>query len=275
MADNKKECSNSSCTKESCENCPSRTAIPKEPCNKYSSIKNVIGVVSGKGGVGKSTVTAMLARKLINEGYKVGILDADVTGPSIPKLFGLKGKLYQTEEGINPMVSAEGVKIISMNLLLDSEEDAVIWRGPVIAGIIKQFWSEVYWGELDFLLVDMPPGTGDVPLTVYQSLPINGIVVVTSPQDLVKMIVMKAFNMAEKMNVKVLGLVENYSYFECTECGKKLKIFGESGIDELADKLNVPVLAKLPIVPEIAQAEDAGVSFDELVKMNMDPFKNL
>lgn len=270
-----KQCSNTGCTAESCENCAHRNGggIPKEPLNAHSSIKKVIGIVSGKGGVGKSTVTSLLARKLANEGYKVGIMDGDITGPSIPMMFGVKGQLYGDERGIFPPESKEGIKIISMNLLLNSEEEAVILRGPVLAGVIKQFWTDVYWGELDYLLIDMPPGTGDVPLTVYQSIPVDGIVIVTSPQDLVKMIVMKACNMATQMNIPVLGIVENYSYFKCTDCGSILKIFGESGIDELAKEINTKVIAKLPIMPSIAKSADSGVAADEDLEIDLEPIK--
>ncbi len=268
-----RECSNTSCTEESCENCAHRSGagIQKEKLNSYSTIKKVIGIVSGKGGVGKSTVTSITARKLAAAGYKVGIMDADITGPSIPKMFGVSGTLYGTDKGIEPLVSEEGIKIISMNLLLNGEEEAVVLRGPVLAQVVKQFWTDVCWGELDYLLIDMPPGTGDVPLTVYQSIPVDGIVIVTSPQELVRMIVMKAYNMALKLNIPVLGLVENYSYFKCTDCGSILKIFGESGIDELAAELNTAVLAKLPIMPEIASAADAGKAADAEIEMNIEP----
>ena len=199
-----------------CEECKSKEScgIRKAPLNKESSIHKIIGIISGKGGVGKSTVTALIARRLASMGYSVGIMDADVTGPSVPAMFGIHGKVLSDENGIYPMVSQEGIKIISMNLLLDSEETPVIYRGPVVASIIKQFYSDVIWGNLDYLLIDMPPGTGDVPLTVYQSIPIDGVVMVTSPQNLVKMIVMKAVNMASKMSVPLLGIIENYSYFK-------------------------------------------------------------
>ena len=265
---------NSSGCNGNCEGCASKgscNTIPKEQLNSYSSVKKVIGIVSGKGGVGKSTVTSIVARKLANEGYRVGIMDADITGPSIPRMFGVEGQLYGTEMGMEPAVSAEGVKIISMNLLLDTEEDTVILRGPVLAGVVKQFWTDVHWGELDYMLIDMPPGTGDIPLTIYQSIPIDGIVIVTSPQDLVRMIVMKAYNMAEKMNIPVLGLVENYSYFTCTDCGTRLKVFGESGIDKLAGELGIPVVAKLPIVPKIAEAADNGIAADIDTDINLAP----
>ncbi len=272
-----RECGNTSCTEESCENCAHRNSagIQKEPLNSYSKIGKVIGIVSGKGGVGKSTVTSLTARKLAAAGYKVGVMDADITGPSIPKILGVSGQLYGTDKGIEPMVSEEGIKVISMNLLLNGEEDAVIYRGPVLAQVVKQFWTDVCWGELDYLLIDMPPGTGDVPLTIYQSIPVNGIVIVTSPQELVRMIVMKAYNMASQMNIPVIGLVENYSYFKCTDCGSILKIFGESGIDELAGELNTPVLAKLPIMPELAKAADEGKAAQVELEMNLDPVINI
>lgn len=229
--------------------------------NAFSDIKRIIGIVSGKGGVGKSTVTCALARRLASMGYKVGIMDADITGPSIPRMMGIAERCEENDKGIVPPCSAERIKIISMNLLLKNEDDAVIWRGPVIANWVKQFYTDVYWGELDFLLVDMPPGTGDVPLTVFQSLPIDGIVLVTSPQSLVSMIVKKAYNMAAKMDVPVLGIIENYSYYRCPDCGRVEKIFGESHIDEEAEAIGVPVLAKLPINPELAKAADEGRYF--------------
>ena len=262
-----KECSNSSCSKESCEGCPSKAGQGKPDfhidLNADSSIKHVIGVVSGKGGVGKSMVTASLANQKAKEGYKVGILDADITGPSIPKMYGLKGPANVDDKGVYPAVAANGVKVMSINLLLPGEEEPVIWRGPVIAGTVKQFWTDVIWGDLDYLFVDMPPGTGDVPLTVFQSLPIDGIVIVSSPQDLVKMIVKKAYNMAEMMKIPVLGIVENYSYVKCPDCGTPIKIFGESHIDEIAAELNVPVLGKMPIDMAYASKADSG-AFDQI-----------
>ena len=240
-----------------------------------SSIKKVIGVVSGKGGVGKSLVTSMLAVNFQRNGYRSAILDADITGPSIPKMFGINGMLSGSEMGIEPAVSKDGIKIVSMNLLLDSEEAPVVYRGPIIAGIIKQFWTDVHWGELDYLLIDMPPGTGDVPLTAYQSLPVDGIVIVTSPQELVKMIVMKAYNMAEMMSVPVIGMVENYSYFKCPDCGSEYKIFGESGIDELSAELGIPVLGRLPIMPEIAASADTGDGVSDMIKFDLDAFRTV
>ena len=262
-----KECSNSSCSKESCEGCPSKAGQGKPDfhidLNADSSIKHVIGVVSGKGGVGKSMVTASLANQKAKEGYKVGILDADITGPSIPKMYGLKGATQANDSGIFPMETKNGIKVMSINLLLPTEDTPVIWRGPILGNMVKQFWTDVIWGDVDYLFVDMPPGTGDVPLTVFQSLPIQGIVIVTSPQDLVSMIVKKAYNMAGMMKVPVLGLVENYSYVKCPDCGKELKVFGESHIDEIAASLNVPVLGKMPIDPAYAAKVDEG-AFDEI-----------
>ena len=259
-----RECSNTSCTKESCEGCPSKqqpTSFLVEP-NQYTEIKHVIGVVSGKGGVGKSMVTASLANMMAKWGYRVGILDADITGPSIPKMYGLHGPAQADDGGIYPMISENDIKVMSINLLMPDEESPVIWRGPVISNIVKQFWTDVIWGELDYLFVDMPPGTGDVPLTVFQSLPVDGIVIVSSPQDLVRMIVKKAYNMAVTMNIKVLGIVENYSYFKCPDCGKEIQLFGESHIDEIAAELGVPVLGKMPIDPEFAKHADEG-TFDQ------------
>lgn len=261
MPENRNCSGASTCSKSSCEGCPSNkenqgSASLKEPMNKASNIKKVIGVVSGKGGVGKSFVTSSLARAMNKAGYKVGILDADITGPSIPKMFGVHGQVYGTEDGMVPMEAEDGTKIMSINLLLDHEEQPVIWRGPVIAGVVKQFWNETVWGEIDYLFVDMPPGTGDVPLTVFQSLPVDGIVIVTSPQELVQMIVKKAYNMAQMMNIPVLGLVENFSYLKCPDCGKEIKLFGESHIEEVASELEIPILGKMPLDPEYAQKVD-------------------
>lgn len=257
-----KECSNSSCSKESCEGCPSKAGQGKPDfhidLNADSSIKHVIGVVSGKGGVGKSMVTASLANQKAKEGYKVGILDADITGPSIPKMYGLKGPANVDDKGVYPAVAANGVKVMSINLLLPGEEEPVIWRGPVIAGTVKQFWTDVIWGDIDYMFVDMPPGTGDVPLTVFQSLPIDGILVITSPQELVSMIVEKALNMSEMMHVPVLGLIENMSYFKCPSCQEKHEIFGHSHVEESAQKYSIPHTAKLPIDPEFAAHCDKG-----------------
>lgn len=254
-------CSSASgCSKESCEGCPSKNNPQSmiEPVNAQSSVKKVIGVVSGKGGVGKSFVTASLASAMRREGYAVGIMDADITGASIPKMYGLHGPAYGTDDGIFAMEALDGTKIMSINLLVDDEEAPVIWRGPVIGGAVKQFWTDVIWGEMDYLFVDMPPGTGDVPLTVFQSIPVDGIIIVTSPQELVQMIVKKAYHMAEMMHIPVLGIVENFSYATCPDCGKKIKIFGESHVEEAAKELSLPVLGRLPIDPAFAKAADEG-----------------
>ena len=245
------------------ESCSSRTAEQTsflEPLNPASSVKKVIGVVSGKGGVGKSLVTAMMAVKMNSKGKHTAILDADITGPSIPKAFGLNNNMVMmTKDNLMiPATSALGIDIMSANLLLDNDTDPVIWRGPVIAGAVKQFWNETLWEDVDYMFVDMPPGTGDVPLTVFQSLPVNGIIIVTSPQELVSMIVAKAVKMAQKMNIPIIGLVENMSYLECPDCGKKISVFGESHIDEIAREYNIPVLAKLPIDPKVAEHVDNG-----------------
>jgi len=240
------------------ESCDSKKESLRAETNELSNIKKVIAVVSGKGGVGKSTVTSLLASAARRTGASTAILDADITGPSIPKAFGVTECLGQDEQGLYPAVSSTGIQIMSINLLLDDEASPVLWRGPVLAGAVKQFWTDVIWSDVDYMFVDMPPGTGDVPLTVYQSLPIDGVVIVTSPQDLVSMIVEKAVRMASMMNIPVLGLVENYSYMECPDCGKKLYPFGESKIDAIAQRYNLPVLAKLPIQPEVASAVDTG-----------------
>ena len=257
------ENNNNSCSEESCAgcshaaDCESKKTDFSVPANAYSSVKRVIGVISGKGGVGKSLVTASLARMMKEKGYNVGILDADITGPSIPKMYGVHEMARGSEEGIFPCIAKDGTRIMSVNLLLEEEDAPVIWRGPVIAGVVKQFWSDVIWDDLDYLFVDMPPGTGDVPLTVFQSLPVDGVVIVTSPQDLVQMIVKKAYNMAKQMNIPVLGIVENYSYVKCPDCGKEIKVFGESHIEEIAEELGVPVLGKMPIDQEIAEVVEA------------------
>lgn len=228
-----------------------------EPTGEYNNIKHVIGVVSGKGGVGKSMVTSSLAVLMNKMGYKVGILDADITGPSIPKSFGINSKVYQNELGILPAETKNGIKIMSINLLLEDKEAPVLWRGPVIAGAVKQFWHDVVWGDLDYLFVDCPPGTGDVPLTVFQSIPLDGAVIVTSPQDLVSMIVKKAYNMANMMNIPVLGIVENMSSVICPECKTEFKIFG-SGSDSIAEELGLDLLGKMPIDVDLAKAVDNG-----------------
>ena len=256
-------CTEEGCSAESCAgcahagNCESQKTDMREPANPYSSVKRVIGIISGKGGVGKSLVTASLARMMKEKGYNVGILDADITGPSIPKMYGIHEMATGSEQGIFPCIAKDDTRIMSVNLLLEDEDAPVIWRGPIIAGVVKQFWTDVIWDDLDYLFVDMPPGTGDVPLTVFQSLPVDGVVIVTSPQDLVQMIVKKAYNMAKQMNIPVLGIVENYSYVKCPDCGKELKVFGESHIEEIAEELGVPALGKMPIDPAIAEAVEA------------------
>ena len=240
------------------EKCEEKSLL--EPQNQASNVKHVIGVVSGKGGVGKSMVTSLLAVSMKRRGYRVAILDADITGPSIPKAFGLKGgNVTGSDLGMFPAMTRTGIEVMSINLLVEEETKPVVWRGPVIAGTVKQFWNGVVWNDVDYMFVDMPPGTGDVPLTVFQSLPLDGIVIVTSPQELVSMIVGKAVNMAQLMQVPVLGLVENYSYFTCPDCGKILKPFGESHIDDFAAKNGTEVLAKLPIDPALASLCDKGV----------------
>lgn len=262
MAENKECSSAASCSRESCEGCPSHNGgAPQsflEDLNPFSSVKKVIGVVSGKGGVGKSFVTASLASAMRRQGYEVGILDADITGPSIPKMYGVHGPAEGNDMGLFPVPAQDGTKIMSLNLLVDDEESPVVWRGPVIASTVKQFWHDVYWGDLDYLFVDMPPGTGDVPLTVFQSLPVDGIVIVTSPQDLVQLIVKKAINMAGMMNIPALGIVENYSFLKCPDCGKEIKIFGESHLEEAAEELKLPILGRMPLDPEYAKMADEG-----------------
>ena len=242
------------------QNCASRNGPPPhEAPNPHSKIKKVIGVVSGKGGVGKSMTSALLAIAMRRRGYKCGVLDADITGPSIPKLFGIHGHAYADDKGAWPIKSRTGIDVMSINLLVENEEDPVVWRGPVIAGAVKQFWTDVVWEDVDFLFVDMPPGTGDVPLTVFQSLPVDGIVVVASPQELVGMIVAKAVNMATMMNVPMLGIVENMSYLVCPDCGKQIQLFGNSHVDEVAAKHGLKVLSKMPIDPQLAALADAGM----------------
>lgn len=240
-------------------NCDSREKKSLiEKLNKYSSVNHVIGIVSGKGGVGKSLVTSSLAVMFNRKGYKTAILDADITGPSIPKAFGIKEKLIGSEMGLEPAKSETGIEIISANLILDNESDPIVWRGPMIAGAVKQFWNEAHWDNIDYMFVDMPPGTGDVPLTVFQSIPLDGIVIVTSPQELVSMIVEKAVKMAKMMNIPILGVIENMSYLECPDCGKRLYPFGESKLDEVARNYGVDILARFPIDSEFAQISDNG-----------------
>ncbi|MBQ6925123.1 MAG: Mrp/NBP35 family ATP-binding protein [Kiritimatiellae bacterium] len=248
------------------QNCSERTAPQdlRATLNAKSSVKKVIAVASGKGGVGKSLVTSLLACLANGRGLKTAVLDADITGPSIPKAFGVTDKIQGSEDGLIPAQSEGGIKIMSLNLLLENQTDPVVWRGPVIAGCVKQFWTDVVWGDVDVMFVDMPPGTGDVPLTVFQSLPVDGVIIVASPQELVGMIVEKAANMASMMNIPVLGLVENMSYFQCPKCGEKHAIFGESHADELAKRHGIPVVCKLPIDPDFACATDEG-KVEELV----------
>lgn len=269
-----KQCSNTSCGRSICEGC--EHAGKHEPVdftahlNPVSSVKKVIGIVSGKGGVGKSLVTSLMAASMKRRGHRTAILDADVTGPSIPKAFGLGGqKAGGNDLGIVPLTSANGIEIISANMFLPNESDPVVWRGPMIANMVKQFWTDVIWTDIDFMFVDMPPGTGDVPLTVFQSLPVDGIIIVTSPQELVSMIVAKAVKMAQMMNVPILGLVENYSYFHCPDNGKDYKIFGESHLEETAAAYGLKVLAQLPIDPAIARACDSGKA-EEIVLPEID-----
>ncbi|MGN8912704.1 P-loop NTPase [Anaerofustis butyriciformans] len=259
-----------------CSNCSANCSSRKQSRedflvkpHKKSNIKKVIGVVSGKGGVGKSLVTSLLASNMKKAGYNVGILDADITGPSIPKIFGVSGSVYATKEGAYPKKSEGGVDIMSINLLLEDDTKPVVWRGPVIAGAVGQFWTDIIWEDVDYMFVDMPPGTGDVPLTVFQTIPVDGIMIVTSPQELVSMIVEKAVNMAEIMNINVLGLVENMSYIECPNCHEKISVFGESHVDEVAKKYGLEVLANIPIDPEIAKKCDEG-KIEQLDKQYVD-----
>ncbi len=238
-------------------NCSNRIP-PKEKPNALSTIRRTVAVVSGKGGVGKSLVTSMLAVAMNRRGFRTAVMDCDITGPSAPKMFGLRSHAEITDAGLFPVRSATGVEVMSINLLLQNETDPVVWRGPVIAGTVKQFWTDTVWNDVDYMFVDMPPGTGDVPLTVFQSIPLSGIIIVTSPQELVGMIVEKAVRMAELMNVPVLGIVENMSYLTCPDCGKKIAVFGQSHTEEIAAKYGLPVLARLPIDPKLAAAGDGG-----------------
>ena len=251
----------------SCSSCPSASSCDGTSCSaapvktqaqQLSNIKNIIVVMSGKGGVGKSSFSSLIAIALQKKGYKVGILDGDITGPSIPKLFGVKGLPEVSEYGAYPLKSKNGISIMSMNLMLQNEEEPVVWRGPVISGVIKQFWEEVVWGDLDYLVIDLPPGTGDAPLTILQSLPVNGVIVVTSPQDLSNMVVRKGIKMLEMMKIPVLGIAENMSYFECPDCGKKINIFGESKVNETAQKYQVPLIGKFPLDPDVSRLGDLG-----------------
>ena len=246
----------SSCGSTSCGERTAESLLAQ--LNSKASVKKVIAVVSGKGGVGKSTVTAMLAVAMARQGKRTAVLDADITGPSAPTAFGVTECQGANEDGLYPALTRGGIQVMSINLLLDNPADPVVWRGPVIAGAVKQFWTDVIWEDVDYMFVDMPPGTGDVPLTVFQSLPIDGVVIVTTPQDLVSMIVAKAVKMANMMHVPVLGFVENYSYLQCPDCGKKISVFGKSHLDEIASQFQLPVLARLPIDPAVAEAYDNG-----------------
>ena len=239
-------------------NCSSRAPSFEEP-NKNAHIKHVIGVVSGKGGVGKSIVSSMLAVTLQRRDLSCALLDADVTGPSIPKAFGTKGDILAVDDGLMPLETKTGIKMISVNLLLEDETRPVVWRGPVIAGTVKQFWTDVLWGDVDYMFVDCPPGTGDVPLTVFQSIPLDGIIIVTTPQDLVSMIVTKAVNMASLMNIPVIGLVENMAYVKCPDCGREIEVFGKSKAEDVAKEFGIPVLARMPIDPKLSALVDRGV----------------
>lgn len=251
--------------------CPSKeqkNSLLEKP-HQLSKIKNVIGIASGKGGVGKSLVTGMISVLLNKKGYNVGILDADITGPSIPKMFGISQKVHASELGIFPEKTKNDISIMSINLVLEKEDDPVIWRGPILAGTVKQFWTDVLWGDLDFLFIDLPPGTGDVPLTVFQSIPLDGIIIVTSPQELVSLIVKKAYNMAMSMHIPVLGVVENMSYLKCPDCNKEIKLFGESKLEETAKSLNIPLLDRIPIDSSFANLADKG-TFEELKSNYLD-----
>ena len=250
----------SSCSSSDCGDRKAESLLAQ--LNPNASVKKVIAVVSGKGGVGKSTVTSMLAVAMNKKGKRVGVLDADITGPSAPTAFGVTECQGATEHGLYPALSRDGIQVMSINLLLDDATAPVVWRGPVIAGAVKQFWTDVIWEDVDYMFVDMPPGTGDVPLTVFQSLPVDGIVIVTSPQDLVSMIVAKAVKMANMMHIPVLGFVENYAYLECPDCGKKINVFGQSKLDEVAEAFNLPILARLPIDPKVAEYYDNGMMED-------------
>ena len=255
------------------ESCSSRTQPQdlREKPHPLSNIKKIIAVVSGKGGVGKSMVTSMLAAESNRTGNHTAILDADITGPSIPQIFGLHGRAYGDENGILPSKSEKGISVMSLNLLLEKTTDPVIWRGPVIAGMVKQFWTDVVWDNVDYMFIDMPPGTGDVPLTVFQSVPVDGIIVVTSPQELVSMIVEKAVNMAKAMNIPIIGIVENMSYFKCDSCGKEHNIFGESHVKEAAEKFGIKTVCRLPINPKIAAMADKGLG-DDMKEEGIDKF---
>ena len=275
MAENRECSSASGCSKESCEGCSGseqKTSFAAD-MNQYSSVKKVIGVVSGKGGVGKSSVTSMMAVAAQRKGYKTAVLDADITGPSIPRLFHIENERARgTEQLIYPVETAEGIKVMSLNLVVEKEDEAVIWRGPAITGIVNQFWTGVYWGELDYLIIDMPPGTGDVPLTVMQSIPIKGVVMVSIPQDMISMIVSKSINMARKMNIEVLGVIENMSYIQCPDCNKKIRMFDGENTEKFLKDMNVDLLGELPMHKSIVnysiaeQNEDILDLFDPIIE---------
>lgn len=259
MTEAKNTCTNSGCEESCCEGCESKPQSFIEAPGEFTNVKKVIAVVSGKGGVGKSLVTGMLAVTMNRLGYKTAILDADITGPSIPRMFGLKQKAQASELGLHAVKTKTGIGVMSINLLLENDTDPVVWRGPIISNTVKQFWTDVVWDDVDFMFIDMPPGTGDVALTVFQSVPVDGIIVVTSPQELVSMIVAKAVNMAKKMDVPILGIVENMSYIECPECGKKITVFGESHIEKVGLEHGILHQEKVPIDSKLAAACDRGM----------------
>lgn len=255
------ECGGVCGTEPACEGCgsaPNKMQDLRKPTHELNDIKKVIGVISGKGGVGKSLVSALLAVALRRKGYNVGVLDADITGPSVPCMFGIHKQAVPGEEGLYPQKTHNDIEVMSINLLLEDEETPVIWRGPLIGDVVRQFWTDVIWGQLDFLILDMPPGTGDVPLTVFQTIALDGVILVTSPQDLVNMVVKKAYNMARTMEVPVLGVIENMSYYECGGCGKRVELFGKSRIDEIAAGMGTQALARIPVDPDLSALSDAG-----------------
>lgn len=267
------ECTGNCGESSACQSCDQAQQMSEEmfiDTNELNEIGKVIGVVSGKGGVGKSMTSSMLAVALRRKGYSVGVLDADITGPSIPRMFGIKKLAKQTEHGVMPQKSHNDISIMSINILLQNEKSPVIWRGPIVADVVRQFWTDVLWEHLDYLIIDMPPGTGDIPITVFQSIKLDGAIIVTSPQDLVNLVVAKSINMAKLMQVPIIGVVENMSYYQCDECGKKVKLFGNSNIDEIAKEAGVDVLAKMPMDPKLSELSDAG----EIEKANVDLLEN-
>lgn len=262
-----------------CEKCPSKgNCNSQDSCtihnNPYNNVKNIIGVMSGKGGVGKSTVSALLARELQSRGFATGVMDADITGPSIPRLLGVKdARIEQNELGLLPAKTKEGISVMSLNLLIEDEQQPVIWRGPIISGTVKQFWEDVFWGDLDYLIIDMPPGTGDVALTVMQSIPITGMIIVSVPQDMVSMIVAKAVNMVKALKIKLLGVVQNMSFIECPDCGRKIRMFGEDGGEEALKSMELPMLGELPMKASLASMDENGIlPIDTQIQM---VFKNI